>query len=91
MIRQRHHRNRRKEKSNLWRLWCKALGTKEGVSNSEADVIAIIRTLILLGYMITNCFICAGVIRHWNSGGSTPEVSPHRIDSVSTDTIIIKK
>ena len=80
MIRQRHRRNRRKEKSNLWRLWCKALGTKEGVSNSEADVIAIIRTLILLGYMVTNCFICAGVIRHWNS--NVP---------VSVDTEYIKK
>ena len=80
MTRQRHHRNRRKEKSSLWRLWCKALGTKEGVSNSEADVIAIIRTLILLGYMVTNCFICAGVIRHWNS--NVP---------VSVDTKVIKK
>lgn len=82
------HRNRKKEKHNLcasawnryWRLWCKALGTKEGVSNSEADVIAIIRTLILLGYMVTNCFICAGVIRHWNSN-----------KTVSVDTEYIKK
>ena len=80
MIRQRHRRNRKKEKHNLWRLWCKALGTKEGVSNSEADVIAIIRTLILLGYMVTNSFIVAGVIRHWNS--NVP---------VSVDTEVIKK
>ena len=80
MTRRQHHRNRRKERSNLWRLWCKALGTKEGVSNSEADVIAIIRTLILLGYMVTNCFIVAGVIRHWNS--NVP---------VSVDTEVIKK
>ena len=79
MIRQRH-RNRKKEKSNLWRLWCKALGTKEGVSNSEADVIAIIRTLILLGYMVTNSFIVAGVIRHWDTNRT-----------VSVDTEVIKK
>ena len=64
----------------MWKIWCKALGQKEGKSNREADAVAVIRTLILLGYMITNSFIVAGVIRHWNS-----------VDSVSTDTIIIKK
>jgi hypothetical protein len=25
-----------------------------------------VRLFILGGYMITNVFICAGVIRHWN-------------------------
>jgi hypothetical protein len=30
-----------------------------------ADRVAIIRTLIVLSYIITNCFIVAGVIRHW--------------------------
>ena len=64
----------------MWKIWCKALGQKEGKSNREADAVAVIRTLILLGYMITNSFIVAGVIRHWNSNVS-----------VSVDTIIIKK
>ena len=49
----------------MWRLWCKALGQKEGRSNYEADRIAILRTVILASYLITNCFIIAGVIRHW--------------------------
>jgi hypothetical protein len=75
----------------MWKIWCKALGTKEGKSNREADAVAVIRTLILLGYMITNCFIVAGVVRHWNPGGSTLEVSPHRIECVSNDTKEIKK
>ena len=56
----------------MWKIWCKALGQKEGKSNREADAVAVIRTLILLGYMITNSFIMAGVVRHWNDGGSTP-------------------
>jgi hypothetical protein len=49
----------------MWRLWAKALGEKAGNSNVEADQIAIIRTIILLIYIITNIFIVAGVIHHW--------------------------
>jgi hypothetical protein len=49
----------------MWRLWAKALGEKTGKSDKEADRIAVIRTLIVLAYLITNAFIIAGVIRHW--------------------------
>jgi hypothetical protein len=49
----------------MWRLWAKALGEKHGKDNKEADRIAIIRTVIVLSYIITNFFIIAGVIRHW--------------------------
>jgi hypothetical protein len=49
-----------------WRLWCYALGRKEGRCNKEANLVAIIRTIIVGGYMVTNAFIIAGVIRHWN-------------------------
>jgi hypothetical protein len=48
-----------------WRLWAKALGEKSGKTNHEADRIALIRSLIVLCYIITNVFIVAGVIRHW--------------------------
>jgi hypothetical protein len=50
----------------LWRLWAKSLGEKTGSTDLEADRIALIRTAIVLSYIITNCFIIAGVIRHWN-------------------------
>jgi len=50
----------------MWRIWAKALGQKEGRDEREADSVAIIRTFILLTYLITNCFIVAGVIRHWD-------------------------
>jgi hypothetical protein len=50
----------------LWRLWAKALGEKAGSTDQESDRIACIRTAIVLSYIITNCFIVAGVIRHWN-------------------------
>jgi hypothetical protein len=49
----------------MWRLWSKALGEKAGVNDKEADKIALIRTLIVFCYIITNLFIIAGVIRHW--------------------------
>ena len=51
--------------NKLWRLWAKALGEKSGSSNQDADRIACIRTAILLSYIITNCFIIAGVLHHW--------------------------
>ena len=49
----------------MWRLWAKALGEKHGKDDSEADKIAIIRTCIVLSYIVTNAFIVSGVIRHW--------------------------
>jgi hypothetical protein len=48
-----------------WRYWSKALGEKASDNDREADRIAVIRTIIVLSYIITNCFIVAGVIRHW--------------------------
>jgi hypothetical protein len=48
-----------------WTLWAKALGKKAHESDHQADKIAIIRTLIVVSYLITNAFIVAGVIRHW--------------------------
>ena len=50
----------------MWRIWAKALGDKSGKSDREADIIAGIRTFIFLQLIVTNCFIVAGNIRHWN-------------------------
>lgn len=50
---------------DIWRLWAKALGEKSGKDDREADHIALVRSLIVLCYIITNVFIIAGVIRHW--------------------------
>lgn len=48
------------------RIWAKALGEKAGNNDREADLIASVRTAIVLIYIITNFVIVAGVIRHWN-------------------------
>ena len=50
----------------MWRIWAKALGEKQGKNDKEADKIAIIRTVVILSYILTNLFIVAGVIKHWN-------------------------
>ena len=57
----------------VWRVWAKALGEKSGKSNKEADTIAKIRTFIFLQLVITNCFIVAGNIRHWNDHYTPPQ------------------
>jgi len=49
----------------MWRIWAKALGDKTGKSNREADLIAIIRTIIVLVYLGTNIMIVIGIIHHW--------------------------
>lgn len=55
-----------KQKKPAWRLWAKALGEKASKCDKESDRIALIRTIIFATYLITNCFIVAGVIRQWN-------------------------
>ena len=49
-----------------WRLWAKAIGEKAHKKDQIADQVAIVRTVIFATYLVTNCFIVAGVIRHWN-------------------------
>jgi len=58
----------------MWRLWCKALGTKATSHDKESDIVAILRTVVLAAYMITNAFIVAGVVRHWNDASNTAEL-----------------
>ena len=50
-----------------WKWFAMALGEKASKCDKESDVVARIRAAIFLTYLITNCFIVAGVVRHWNS------------------------
>jgi hypothetical protein len=54
----------------VWRIWAKALGEKHGRNDREADIIASVRTIIFISYLVTNIFIVSGVIRHWNNNGT---------------------
>lgn len=74
---------------SLWRVWAKSLGEKAHKSDHVADRVAIVRTIIFLTYLITNCFIVAGVIRHWNKEetieiiieNAVPEFQPYTTPS----------
>ena len=58
------------KKKSAWRIWAKALGEKSGKTDRESDIIACIRTFILLAYMVTNVAIVANAVRHWNANSS---------------------
>jgi hypothetical protein len=51
----------------IWRIWAKSLGEKASSDDAEADKIAIVRTMIILIYLITNLTIIAGIIQHWSN------------------------
>jgi hypothetical protein len=55
-----------KQKKTIWRLIAKSLGEKAGKNDKEADRIALIRLLMFLSIFITNSFIVANALRHWN-------------------------
>ena len=51
----------------IWKTWKYALGSFSDDKTRDYDnVVAIVRTIILFTYLITNAFIISGVIRHWN-------------------------
>ena len=56
-----------KKRETIWRLWAKSLGEKASKCDHESDKIALIRTVIFLSYLITNGFIIANALRHWNN------------------------
>ena len=61
----------------VWRIWKYALGSFEDHKTAEYDnAVCIIRSFILLTYLVTNCFITAGVIRHWGDSKKTVTLSP---------------
>jgi hypothetical protein len=55
-----------KKKKTAWRLLAKALGEKASKCDNEADKVALIRLVMFLSIFITNCFIVANAVRHWN-------------------------
>ena len=50
---------------NLLYIWKKALGDKAHDNHRVADRVALVRTIIILIYLVTNLVIIAGVIHHW--------------------------
>ena len=56
-----------------WKVWKYALGSFNDSTTKKYDnYIVIVRSIIFISYLITNCFIIAGVLRHWDSGRTGP-------------------
>ena len=47
-------------------MLAKSLGEKASKCDKEADRVALIRLVMFLSIFITNCFIVANALRHWN-------------------------
>ena len=70
----------------LWQVWSYTLGSfNDDTTHKYDDIICLLRTGILLSYLITNTVICAGVIRHWNNRPNIQQMVS------SSDTLIVKK
>lgn len=52
-----------KKQKTAWRLLAKSLGEKASKCDKEADRVALIRLMMFLSILITNCFIVYGVLR----------------------------
>lgn len=48
-----------------WYVWQKAIGDKASMSIQLSDHVSLVRTVLVLSYLITNLVIVLGVWRHW--------------------------
>lgn len=75
------HPKMKKRTKSIWRLIAKALGEKSGKDNKEADQIALIRLVMFLSIFVTNGFIIANAIRHWNDGQCVTPNKPAQLNT----------
>ena len=51
-----------------FKIWKYALGSfSDDKTEKYDDYVVVVRTIIFISYLVTNCFIISGVIRHWNN------------------------
>ncbi len=55
----------------MWKIWKYSLGSFSDEKTQRYDnYVALVRSIIFVSYLVTNCFIISGVIRHWDKGKS---------------------
>ena len=65
-----------------WRIWKYALGSFSDEKTEPYDnYIILVRSIIFVSYLVTNCFITAGVIRHWGDGHESGTPVPASISN----------
>ena len=76
----------------IWKIWKYALGSFADDKTRDYDnVVAVVRTIILFTYLITNAFIISGVIRHWNYDNTklaAPQQEAAQIQEKSTNDTV---
>ena len=50
----------------VWEVWAKALGDKADVDNRTADLVAVVRTVIVLVNVVCAFFIMANIVNNWS-------------------------
>ena len=54
--------------NKAWTIWKYALGSFSDERTKKYDNhVVVVRSIIFVSYLVTNCFIISGVIRHWNN------------------------
>ena len=62
------HQNISYLNEKIWRIWKYALGSFSDEKTEPYDnYVVLVRSIIFVSYLVTNCFIISGVIRHWNN------------------------
>jgi hypothetical protein len=56
----------KQKQNNIWKIIAKSLGEKSGDTDKESDQVAVVRLIAFLSILITNSFIVANALRHWN-------------------------
>ena len=68
--------------TEFWKIWKYALGSfQDKTTKQYDDIICVIRTFIFIQLVITNCFIIAGNIRHWNDHYTPPNYERPELNS----------
>jgi len=74
--------------THIIKIWKYALGSFSDEKTKEVDnQVVLVRSIIFLSYLITNCFIISGVIRHWNYDNTqlaTPQQEATQIQEETT-------
>ena len=66
----------------VWRIWKYALGSFSDEKTEPYDnYVVLVRSVIFVSYLVTNCFITAGVIRHWGDGHESGTPVPASISN----------
>ena len=76
---------------NVARIWKYALGSFSDARTKDYDNhVLVVRSVIFFTYLITNCFIISGVIRHWNANEKTTDCNmTSRICESPVRTIVL--